>query len=1235
MSCPRSRLLLPLLISQACNWARLAAAEDWPMWRCDAGHSATTTQELPAALHLQWERQFPALTPAWPDQRRMKFDVTYEPVVMGKAMFVASPRSDSVMALDTETAAVKWVFYAEGPVRFAPAAWQGKLYLASDDGYLYCLDAADGRVLWRFSGAPADRRVLGNERLISTWPARGAPVVTDGKVYFAAGIWPFMGIFLYALDAQTGRVLWCNDGTGATYMLQAHSSPAFAGVAPQGYLAAIGDKLLVPGGRTVPACFDRQTGKLLYYRLVENEQDGSFDVACAGSHFLNSNSLFKLEDGLGYGFADIPRPAVLTEKAVYYADETALVAGDVTSATTKTIRDEEDGRDYKHLSMRSLWHLKGELDAVWLKAGSQIVASVGSEVFGVAEPAPGTGAKVRWRMDVGAKPSAMLAADGKLFVVTLDGRIQCYGARDVAPARHAYQAAPPQVGALPLADGVLRETGVTEGYGLVLGLRDLRLVEALAQHSRLNLIVVDADPARVDAARRTLDAAGLYGSRVAVHLGDPYRFPFPPYLASVVVCQQTPVTTADGKALAAQLARVLRPYGGAACLPLSPTTRARIQEWTHDIGLQGARFSQRGRLALLTREGPLPGAGTWTGQYGDAGNTCVSADSLVRAPLGVLWFGGTSNATILPRHGHGPPEQVLGGRLFIEGPDTMRATDVYTGRLLWQTSLRDVGAHFNETDHQPGANALGTNFLATEDVLYVVRDRCCYMLDPATGHPMGILSIPGAEAGQDPQGWGYIGVDGDTLIAGASPVIFQGKERPGLSNNWDATSSKRLIAMNRYSGKVLWQRQAEQCFRHNAIALGAGKVFCIDRMPDPVVKILNHPGDNAPDKVRLCALDVQSGAVVWSTRENVFGTWLGYSGKYDVLLQAGRCSADMLSGEPYKRLITYRGKDGTLLWDKEVRYLGPCLLHDDTIITQSESAKSPGLALNLLTGQPRLRKDPLTGAELPWQYIRQYGCNTVIGSTNLLTFRSAAAGFYDLTTDAGTGNLGGFKSGCTSNLVVADGVLNAPDYTRTCVCSYQNQTSLALVHDPEVETWSFTNLKPGKGPVRRVGVNLGAPGDRVAEDGTLWLDYPSVGGPSPDVPVSISPDTVRWFRNHSSRVTGERLRWVAASGAVGLDSLTMTLAEAGAAERLYSVRLYFAEPDEVAAGGRVFHVSLQGREVVHGLDIVSLTGGPRRVLMKEFQGIAVRDKLTVALSAAEGSVDPPLLCGVSVTAEGW
>ena len=37
----------------------------------------------------------------------------------------------------------------------------------------------------------------------------------------------------------------------------------------------------------------------------------------------------------------------------------------------------------------------------------------------------------------------------------------------------------------------------------------------------------------------------------------------------------------------------------------------------------------------------------------------------------------------------------------------------------------------------------------------------------------------------------------------------------------------------------------------------------------------------------------------------------------------------------------------------------------------------------------------------------------------------------------------------------------------------------------------------------RVGLNFGAPGDRVSDEGTLWLDQPDVGGPSQQVAVEL------------------------------------------------------------------------------------------------------------------------------------
>ncbi|MFB3084199.1 MAG: SH3 domain-containing protein, partial [Gammaproteobacteria bacterium] len=56
-------------------------------------------------------------------------------------------------------------------------------------------------------------------------------------------IWPFMGIFIHSVDAETGEILWTNSGDGTNYTVQPHGAPSFAAVVPQGHLAISGDHL--------------------------------------------------------------------------------------------------------------------------------------------------------------------------------------------------------------------------------------------------------------------------------------------------------------------------------------------------------------------------------------------------------------------------------------------------------------------------------------------------------------------------------------------------------------------------------------------------------------------------------------------------------------------------------------------------------------------------------------------------------------------------------------------------------------------------------------------------------------------------------------------------------------------------------------------------------------------------------------------------------------------------------
>ena len=142
--------------------------------------------------------------------------------------------------------------------------------------------------------------MLGNDRLISMWPARGAPVVYGETVYYAAGIWPFMGMFVQAVDIASGNVLWTNSGSGANYLVQQHNSPAFAGIAPQGYLVANEKYLLVSGGMTVPAAFERATGRFIYYRPGDRELGkdvGGYEVLLGPDWFATRGRLHVLADG--------------------------------------------------------------------------------------------------------------------------------------------------------------------------------------------------------------------------------------------------------------------------------------------------------------------------------------------------------------------------------------------------------------------------------------------------------------------------------------------------------------------------------------------------------------------------------------------------------------------------------------------------------------------------------------------------------------------------------------------------------------------------------------------------------------------------------------------------------------------------------------------------------------------------------------------------------------------------
>ena len=247
----------------------------------------------------------------------------------------------------------------------------------------------------------------------------------------------------------------------------------------------------------------------------------------------------------------------------------------------------------------------------------------------------------------------------------------------------------------------------------------------------------------------------------------------------------------------------------------------------------------------------MPGSANWTHNYGNISNTAKSDDKLVKLPLGLLWFGGNSNEDVLPRHGHGPAEQVIGGRLFIEGIDCLSARDVYTGRVLWKNEFYNLwtfGVYYNASYkedptstsynqwHMPGANIRGTNFIATRDKVYILLSSRCYVLDSTDGHTLDVFSLPVKEEDKR-KDWAYLGVYKDLLIGGNGFVPYSNlvhikKEESSDRTNYDHSASQSLVVLDRHTGEVIWQfEDTKHGLLHNSIIAGDDKLFFLDKVP--------------------------------------------------------------------------------------------------------------------------------------------------------------------------------------------------------------------------------------------------------------------------------------------------------------------------------------------------------------------------------------------------------------------
>jgi len=186
----------------------------WPCYRHDALRSGSTAGRLPRELRVLWT----AALGGWPngpiadDWRDNYFSrgPVGPPVAAAGLVYVARPDAHQIVALDAAKGKVRWTFTANGPVDTAPTIHCGLCLFGCRSGWVYCLRADDGGLVWRLRVAPLDQRIVAYGQIESPWPVPGSVLVVDDTVYFAAGRQPLAdgGILVLAVQPADGRVRW-------------------------------------------------------------------------------------------------------------------------------------------------------------------------------------------------------------------------------------------------------------------------------------------------------------------------------------------------------------------------------------------------------------------------------------------------------------------------------------------------------------------------------------------------------------------------------------------------------------------------------------------------------------------------------------------------------------------------------------------------------------------------------------------------------------------------------------------------------------------------------------------------------------------------------------------------------------------------------------------------------------------------------------------------------------------
>ncbi len=588
---------------------------------------------------------------------------------------------------------------------------------------------------------------------------------------------------------------------------------------------------------------------------------------------------------------------------------------------------------------------------------------------------------------------------------------------------------------------IVSRSGVDRGYCLVLGCNDGRLALQLARQTNLQIICVEPDAAKVAATRRTLDQAGVYGVRVAVHHGSLEKLPYADHFANLIVSQSAMV---DGELppSVAEVCRVLRPCGGTAIFG-HPNDEAALRAWLEKSPLDGGTVDRENGLWAVLRRGPLPGAGRWTQLYANAANSACSGDSL-RGPLNIQWFGKPGPRQMTDRHHRGMASLVKDGYLVVPGNNRLKAVDAYNGTPLWDWTI----PNFRRVGIARGSG----HVVIGNGTVYAAVEGSCLEIDLATGSWQRTLKIP-SSLSDVPSHWGYLAHAGHQLFgsAGAAGASYRGHDRQTIASytyydNVPMVTSRALFCLDDRTGQTLWTyRHADgSVILDSAIAIGEHHVYLLEsRNADAVDDADGRVPLSvalAPSCSYLTALDRDTGNVVWQRPVDLsmlrHAVYLSYA--RETVLITGTHNQDK---HPRYDLMAFDAGDGGPRWANHY-------LRTDRVVggDHGEQDQHPVIVGKVIYSRP-VAFDLETGARAEFTLDQAGGgCGTLSASASYLFGRGTNPQMYSIGANGGkaTALTTITRPGCWINMIPAGGLLSIPESSSGCTCAFAVQTSIVF-----------------------------------------------------------------------------------------------------------------------------------------------------------------------------------------------